>query len=288
MIRAARSTDAGVVLINVLVILSIASIVVFLMLSSQEVSLQRAQAMSAATAAEALARGGEASAVTALRRDMDDAPETDNYAESWAQVAQSEADLATGRFSVTIRDAQAKLNLTRLASGGLSEVATLLRVLDALEIDKAQGARMAAEIAARPGLSSLSDLRSVAPATIKALSPYLDFLPPLATLNINTADPILLTAVLNNRSAALRLERMRANAGLLTSDDLTRVGAVLPPMAGFTSSNFDTEILAEVDGITLRLNSRITRGQDYRGKHVGVSRRSYGVPGNTVPAIPPR
>ena len=54
-----RDRDAGVVLINVLVILSIASIVVFLMLTSQDVSLRRAQSMAAATTADALARGAE-------------------------------------------------------------------------------------------------------------------------------------------------------------------------------------------------------------------------------------
>lgn len=283
-----RDNEAGVVLINVLVILSIASIVVFLMLSSQEVALQRAQSMSSATAADALARAAETSAITALRRDMENNPDTDNYAEAWAQVAQQEADLATGRFSVTIRDAQAKLNLTRLSGGAQAEVQALIRLLAALEIDRADGARMAAEIAGRPGLKNLSDLRSVSPQTITRLSPFVDFLPALAMLNLNTADPLLLTAVLNNRSAALRLERQRSTAGLLTPDDVTRVGAVLPSFAGFTSQNFDVESVAEVGGISLRLTSRISRRKTFAGRSVVVSRRAYGVPMNAVPPLPPR
>lgn len=283
-----RDNEAGVVLINVLVILSIASIVVFLMLSSQEVALQRAQSMSSATAADALARAAETSAITALRRDMENNPDTDNYTEAWAQVAQQEADLATGRFSVTIRDAQAKLNLTRLSGGAQAEVQALIRLLAALEIDRADGARMAAEIAGRPGLKNLSDLRSVSPQTITRLSPFVDFLPALAMLNLNTADPLLLTAVLNNRSAALRLERQRSTAGLLTPDDVTRVGAVLPSFAGFTSQNFDVESVAEVGGISLRLTSRISRRKTFAGRSVVVSRRAYGVPMNAVPPLPPR
>ncbi len=283
-----RDDEAGVVLINVLVILSIASIVVFLMLSSQEVALQRAQSMSSATAADALARAAETSAITALRRDMENSPDTDNYTEAWAQVAQQQADLATGRFSVTIRDAQAKLNLTRLAGGAQAEVQALIRLLAALEIDRADGARMAAEIAGRPGLKNLSDLRSVSPQTITRLSPFVDFLPALAMLNLNTADPLLLTAVLNNRSAALRLERQRSTAGLLTPDDVTRVGAVLPSFAGFTSQNFDVESVAEVGGISLRLTSRISRRKTFAGRSVVVSRRAYGVPMNAVPPLPPR
>tara|TARA_R110000787_G_scaffold116857_3_gene227208 strand:+ start:8562 stop:9419 length:858 start_codon:yes stop_codon:yes gene_type:complete len=281
-----RQRDAGVVLINVLVILSIASIVVFLMLTSQDVSLRRAQSMAAATAADALARGAEASAVTALRRDMIKAPDTDNYAEPWAQVAQQEAGLSTGRFSVRIRDAQAKLNLTRLAGGAQVEVEALLRVLAELEISRADGIRIAAEIAGRPGLKNLSELRSISAETINALSPFVDFLPATATLNLNTAAPLLLRAVLNNRSAALRLESMRGSAGLLTPKDLERVGAVQPALTGFTSQNFDIDILAEVDDIVVNLHSRIARQQSFAGQSVVVTRRAYGVPLNTVPMIP--
>jgi|GEM_PF-1301635 len=281
-----RQRDAGVVLINVLVILSIASIVVFLMLTSQDVSLRRAQSMAAATAADALARGAEASAVTALRRDMINAPDTDNYAEPWAQVAQQEAGLSTGRFSVRIRDAQAKLNLTRLAGGAQVEVEALLRVLAELEISRADGVRIAAEIAGRPGLKNLSDLRSISAETINALSPFVDFLPATATLNLNTAAPLLLRAVLNNRSAALRLESMRGSAGLLTPKDLERVGAVQPALTGFTSQNFDIDILAEVDDIVVNLHSRIARQESFAGQSVVVTRRAYGVPLNTVPMIP--
>lgn len=281
-----RDRDAGVVLINVLVILSTASIVVFLMLTSQEISLRRAQSMAAATAADALARGAEASAVTALRRDMVTAPDTDNYTEAWAQVAQQEAGLLTGRFSVAIRDAQAKMNLTRLAGGAQAEVQALLRILDELEISRVDGARIAAEIASRPGLKNLSDLRGISPETINALSPYVDFLPATATLNLNTAAPLLLRAVLNNRSAALRLESRRTGAGVLTPQDLERVGAVRPALAGFTSQNFDIDILAEVDGITVNLRSRIVRMESFAGRSVVVTRRAFGVPLNTVPTIP--
>tara|TARA_R110001592_G_scaffold17841_1_gene74670 strand:- start:647 stop:1504 length:858 start_codon:yes stop_codon:yes gene_type:complete len=281
-----RQRDAGVVLINVLVILSIASIVVFLMLTSQDVSLRRAQSMAAATAADALARGAEASAVTALRRDMINAPDTDNYAEPWAQVAQQEAGLSTGRFSVRIRDAQAKLNLTRLAGGAQVEVEALLRVLAELEISRADGIQIAAEIAGRPGLKNLSELRSISAETINALSPFVDFLPATATLNLNTAAPLLLRAVLNNRSAALRLESMRGSAGLLTPKDLERVGAVQPALTGFTSQNFDIDILAEVDDIVVNLHSRIARQESFAGQSVVVTRRAYGVPLNTVPMIP--
>jgi len=283
----ARQTDTGVVLINVLVILAIASVVVFLMLSSQEQSLQRAQTMAQTTTANALARGAEASAVTALRRDMLKAPETDNYAESWAQVDQQQATLAVGTLTVTLRDAQAKLNLTRLAGGAQNEVQALLRVLAELNISRAEGAGIAAEIAARPGLKTLSDLQGIAPATRTQLDPYVGFLPSQAQLNLNTADPLLLRAVLNNNSAALRLVQRRSAKGLLTAEDITLVGAAVPGMAGFTSQNFDVQTVVKINDLTLTLTSRVQRSQNLAGQSVRVVSRAYGVPLNSVPPLPP-
>lgn len=282
----ARHGEAGVVLINVLVILSIAAVVVFIMLSSQEDALGRARIQSASAAAEALARGAESSAITALRRDMATAPDTDHYGEPWAQVGQTQADLALGRLSVGIRDAQSRLNLARLRTRAVSDVQSFLRIIAELGIDPALGARIAAEIAARPGLSSLSDLRGVSPATLAQIAPYMDFLPDDAPVNLNTVDPVVLRAVLNNRSAALRLEQRRAGAGFLTIDDLTRVGAVRPAGAGFTSQVFDVEIVAEVDDVVVRLLSRIERRQSFAGSRVVVTRRSFGIPLNAVPDIP--
>jgi len=285
--KPSRQADAGVVLINVLVILAIASVVVFLMLSSQEKSLQRAQVMAQTTTADALARGAEASAVTALRRDMIEAPETDNYAESWARVDQQQAALAVGTLTVTLRDAQAKLNLTRLAGGAQTEVEALLQVLAQLNISRAEGAGIAAEIAARPGLKNLSDLQGIAPATRNLLDPFVAFLPAQAQLNLNTADPLLLRAVLNNASAALRLVQRRAAKGLLTAEDITLVGAVVPSMAGFTSQNFDVQTVVTINDMTLTLTSRIQRSQNLAGQSVRVVGRAYGVPLNSVPPLPP-
>ncbi|MGR3468928.1 MAG: hypothetical protein ACU0CI_13730, partial [Shimia sp.] len=80
---------------------------------------------------------------------------------------------------------------------------------------------------------------------------------------------------LNNRSATTRLLGLRDRAGVLTPEDFTRVGVLIPPGAGLTSSVFDATVLAEVDGVAVRLESRILR--DAQGE-VGVIRRRYGQP----------
>ena len=105
------------ILVNVLVALALGAALVTLMLTSQDDAIDRARRAGAAAQAEALALGAETSVLVALRRDMVEAPETDSYGEPWAQAAQAEVELETGRFAVTIHDAQAGLDLNGLRDG---------------------------------------------------------------------------------------------------------------------------------------------------------------------------
>ena len=107
-----RAREAGVILINVLVALALGAAIVVLMFTSQENLMDRTRRAAAATQAEALALGAEASLVAALRRDMEVAPETDHMAEPWALAAQEEVQLETGSFSITVNDAQARFDGT--------------------------------------------------------------------------------------------------------------------------------------------------------------------------------
>ena len=129
-----RARDAGVILINVLVALALGAAIVVLMFTSQENLVDRTRRSAAATQAEALALGAEASLVAALRRDMKEAPETDHMAEPWALAAQEEVQLETGSFSITVRDAQARFDLNALAAGRLAQQQTLARLMTALQL----------------------------------------------------------------------------------------------------------------------------------------------------------
>jgi general secretion pathway protein K len=64
-----RRTDDGIILVNVLVALALGSALVVLMFTSQDNLIDRTRRAAAATQAEALALGGEASVVAALQRD---------------------------------------------------------------------------------------------------------------------------------------------------------------------------------------------------------------------------
>ena len=123
-----RDRDSGVVLINVLVILGLAATIVFVMLTLADVSIARSQRFSDAGHGLALIRGGEQSAIAALRRDMIAAPDTDNAAEPWNDVAQQTIEIPGGTFELRIADAQGLFNLNTLDGGGL-QAEEILRAL---------------------------------------------------------------------------------------------------------------------------------------------------------------
>lgn len=113
-----RPAEAGVVLINVLVVLALSSAVLVAMIRVGDLGIARSQGYAEAAQGRALIAAGEASAVTALRRDMVAAPQTDHRAEAWARVNQAETRIDAGRFALSITDAQARLNLTALPASG--------------------------------------------------------------------------------------------------------------------------------------------------------------------------
>ncbi|MEL6915790.1 MAG: type II secretion system protein GspK [Pseudomonadota bacterium] len=269
-----RQLEEGVVLVNVLVILAIAATVIFLMLQTQDIATDRGQRLSAASAAEALARGAEASVVTALRRDLEEAPNTDHYGEAWA-TGQEAVALETGAFSLKVRDAQAKLDLGRLRAGQPADIEVFLRLFRALDLPAAELRRAALELAGRGGVSDIAELDSLSTRTREALAPHIDLLPKPATLNLNTASPLLLRAMMANPSAATRLLAIRDRTGRLDPDDFVRVGALVPLGAGLRSDVFDATILAEVDGVRVNLQSRIVRGAT---GELLVMRRRFGAP----------
>ena len=69
-----RDRQSGVVLINVLVTLALASTVLYAMISLSDLSIKRSQRYSEAAQAQALIVAAEASLISALSRDMTDGP----------------------------------------------------------------------------------------------------------------------------------------------------------------------------------------------------------------------
>ncbi|WP_407492965.1 general secretion pathway protein GspK [Pseudooceanicola sp. MF1-13] len=276
-----RDPEGGVVLINVLVMIALASTVVYLMLSEQETSLSRVARMSDAVQAQNLALGAEASVLDALRADLDTAPDTDHFGEPWTRVIQEEVTLGTGRFSVDVTDLQAKYDIHLLAGPGVGQVELMSRLLQSVDQPPELAPRMAAIVRRVSELQSINDLRfyGIPDPTIKAIAPYVAALPPSGqlprTVNLNTAPPLLLEALFKNQSYALRLESIRQQTGEITRANLDGIGAIRPENTNWTSGLYDVAIMAEVGDARVRLVSRLVRQNDLGGKSVSVLTRRF-------------
>ena len=268
--------DSGVILVNVLVVLAIGSAITVLMFTSQQSLLERSARAAAATQAQALAMGAETSVQLALQRDMIEAPETDHYAEDWALVAQQDVELATGQFSVQIVDAQAGFNLNTLVQPGVVQPQTLQRLTRALALPDSVPRDLIRHIQARGAITNLDEIDLLDTATRDTLRPHVTALSPEAQVNLNTAGETVMAAVVGSGAAAKQLIRQREQVGFLTQADLANSGVLVANGAGFTSDTFDVTSVAEVDGVTAVLRSRINRVTGVGQRQARVTRRTWG------------
>ncbi|WP_132445103.1 general secretion pathway protein GspK [Sulfitobacter indolifex] len=281
-----RAREAGVILINVLVALALGAAIVVLMFTSQENLMDRTRRAAAATQAEALALGAEASLVAALRRDMEVAPETDHMAEPWALAAQEEVELETGSFSITVNDAQARFDLNALAAGRLAQQQTLTQLITALELPDRVALDINDHLIRRGPVRDLAEIQALDAQTRAALAPHVSLLPQSGNVNLNTANETVMAVMLGSPSAARQLVKRRAAAGFLTKGDLTDAGIVTLDGIGFTSAVFDVESRAEVDGLTVTLSSRLLRRTVLGQKEVRVIARSFSPQGADTAPLP--
>jgi len=281
-----RAREAGVILINVLVALALGAAIVVLMFTSQENLMDRTRRAAAATQAEALALGAEASLVAALRRDMEVAPETDHMAEPWALAAQEEVELETGSFSITVNDAQARFDLNVLAAGRLAQQQTLAQLITALELPDRVALDINDHLIRRGPVRDLAEIQALDAQTRAALAPHVSLLPQSGNVNLNTANETVMAVMLGSPSAARQLVKRRAAAGFLTKGDLTDAGIVTLDGIGFTSAVFDVESRAEVDGLTVTLSSRLLRRTVLGKKEVRVIARSFSPQGADAAPLP--
>lgn len=264
-----RGQDDGVVLVNVLVVLALSSAVLLAMIRVSDIGITRSQTFADAAQGRALIAGGEASAVTALRRDMVDAPQTDHDGEAWATANQAETRIDAGTFALAITDAQARFNLNALPKSGEVGPQILTRIVEGLDLPDAVVPRILARMTLPNLLKRLDDLvveAGLSPVEVDALRPLIIALPQRTDININTAPDGVVLALTANPVQAAGLLALRKRRGYLTPADLTAAEVVLLPGVGFTSQYFEVVVRVTVGTVTQIQRSLLHRRQGAGGK----------------------
>lgn len=250
----------GMILINVLVIVIMATAVLAIMLAGQDSDLERSRQLRVAAQAMAIARGGELSAMTALRRDLASGSVTDTLAEPWANIADRDVRIGSGRFSFVVADAQARFNINNLSLGDAlsQDDVKQLAILAGVLPDHVAGLLVA--LKAHGPISDLSELRGAGlnDDELRRLALICAALPEPTTVNVNTAPEALLAVMTGNPAIAHQIVVARARAG---STGLSGAGGqfILPPGTGVTSSYFWTRARVTIGGTTQQLTSLLHR-----------------------------
>ena len=122
MSRAVRDEEKGMILVNVLLFVAIASGLVLLMINREELALDQSLRSTDAARALAVARGGETSAIVALRRDLVTSPTIDHQGEDWAKLQERGAKIDGGSFDLAIADAQGRFNINNVREFDASDL----------------------------------------------------------------------------------------------------------------------------------------------------------------------
>ena len=228
------------ILLNIVSLVALASAILMLMLSTGSTGVDRSLRFREASQAAMLARAGEMSAKTALRRDAEEAPQSDHAAEPWAQVIEREAAIEGGTFTLGVSDAQSRFNINNLGQDAVVSAAAAAPLMSALQIDPAVAIRIGAAIRESGPLLRLSQLRElgVEDEAVRRLAPLITFLPEPTSINLNSASEDLLALLFGNPAAAQMIVAQRRRAGFVTAADLAGFGLSMPPGAGFTSNHY--------------------------------------------------
>lgn len=272
----ARDVEQGVILINVLVILALSSTIVFAMLRLSDTGVTRSQRYSEAGQAFALIDGAEATAIAALRRDMRDAPLVDHPAEDWAGIAQDQVAIEGGSFSLTIRDAAGKFNLTNLAQGQPQDVLLLQKILTRLEMPDTVGLRILARMANPKPLNGMDDLLAAGldADTLARLSALVTVLPKPTAINLNAMPDAMFAVLAANPVQARLLQGIRERQGQLSASDLLNAGLILGAQVSEVSAFFSITTRVSIGGTTVARESLLMRAAAPEGALVTVVART--------------
>lgn len=260
------------ILVNVLLFVAIASGLLLLMISAEDSGLERGLKMREAARAQAIARGGEVSAVVALRRDAAVAPDNDNRSEPWGALAESGAPIDGGTFDLAIADAQGRFNVNAVMEPDPVAAEALGRIAAAVGMTPEQTVRAVAAIRAAGPLTDIRPLGALglAPAQVARLSGLLTALPYAGKINLNAASEDLLGIMTGDPMAARRIVVLRDRQGYVTAADLASIDVAMPQGAGLTSDLFWVRTRVRIGDTSQQITSLIARKDDGMGGKAAV------------------
>jgi general secretion pathway protein K len=263
-------SQRGTALIMALLVLAIAAAAAAAMVESQDLQQRSLQAERDYEQARWMLRGGMHWARSILAEDARSGAE-DHRRELWASGLPP-TDVQLGSLAGEIRDEQALFNLNNLLRGGKispPHVAALGRLLAALgRRPELADAIAAAMDPSRPlaDLAELAGMRAMDPDTLARLQRYATALPRPTPVNVNTAPPEVLVAVVEGLTLpeAQELSRRLATEPVRRLEEFQarlRKGLSFNPEGASVGSQFFlVNGRAKVGGSELRMQALLQRG----------------------------
>ncbi|MGB3753222.1 MAG: type II secretion system minor pseudopilin GspK [Parerythrobacter sp.] len=279
--------EAGMVLINVLVIVMLATALLAVMIARDDSDIELTIRLRQAAEANAVLRGGELSAIAALRRDLARDNAADGLDEEWAGIADRDAAIDGGRFTFAVFDAQAKFNLNNLRSLDARTRQRFAAIAANAELPVETVDRIAEYVRAAGYMDDLSDLAALglAPEQIRSLTPYATVLPEPTPVNLNTASQEVLVVMLGSLGSAQSVAALRERQGTVSRSDLMSVGLSPPSGTGLTSRYYWASGEVKIGGTRQRLTSLLYRRSKGGGPEVLALKRWRGAAPLQVPPL---
>ncbi len=273
MIYRRRDGETGMVLVNVLMFVAIAAGMVMLMIDREEMALDRSLRVREAARAAAVVRGGELSALVALRRDAVDAPDADSRSESWAALSETAAPIDGGRFDLTIADAEGRFNLNMLRSGSAAATILFQELARTAGLDPDMTIRAVELVRLHGPFTDIRPLRlaGLDAETTARLEALVTALPGETTININAATPQVMTILFRDPLVADRLVQVRDRQGFLTAKDLADQNVTMPQGSSFRSNTFWVRTRATIGDTVQQGATLIQRSLDDQGERQTVA-----------------
>lgn len=259
--------EEGMILVNVLMFVAIAAGLVLLMINREELALDRGLRTREAARALAIVRGGELSAVVALRRDAEQSPEVDHVGEAWAKLSENGAPIEGGTFDLAIADAEGRFNINAVRTGEVSSTILFQAIGNEVGLTGEQIVAAIEYVRLKGPVTDLRPLRmaGVEPKVADRLERLVTALPGRTTLNLNAASEEMLAMLFRDPVIAQRLVAIRTRQGYLTAKDLADQAVSLPWGTSFRSNTFWVRTRATIGGTSQQAATLIQRSRSDDG-----------------------